>query len=88
MFYWRDKTKGLGRAGGVSGDTDYMGGKRERKKKKARERVKRIERYTAREKKRVGCVCMFRDLLYLEAVFELLADKVEDDGVYTGVYCG
>lgn len=25
--------------------------------------------------------------MYLEAVFELLADKVEDDGVYTGVNC-
>lgn len=63
-------------------------GERESERKRNQESEKDRERYTAREKKRVGCVCMFRDLQYLEAVFELLADKVEDDGVYTGVYCG
>lgn len=28
-----------------------------------------------------------REVLYLEAVFKLLADEVEDDGVYAGVDC-
>lgn len=28
-----------------------------------------------------------REVLYLEAVFELLTDEVEDDGVYAGVDC-
>lgn len=32
------------------------------------------------------CVCC-REVLYLEAVFEFLAHKVEDNGVYAGVYC-
>ena len=31
------------------------------------------------------CLCVNRDVMYLEAVLELFADKVEDDGVYTGV---
>ena len=33
-------------------------------------------------------LCVNRDVMYLEAVLEFFADKVEDDGVYTGVDCG
>lgn len=32
-------------------------------------------------------MCIYPCLLYLEAIFELLADKVEDNGIYAGVDC-
>lgn len=32
-------------------------------------------------------MCIYPCLLYLEAIFELLTDKVEDNGIYAGVDC-
>lgn len=41
--------------------------------------------FLSRQKKNPFEFVCCRQVLYLEAVFELLADKEEDDGVYAGI---